>query len=274
MNIENHFIALMSQKRSRIGDDGAVLGEWVYSKDIFFENVHFKRQWLSSYQIGYKAMIINISDAIAMNAKPKYALVGVAMPRSMSLHDMGELSRGMRECADTFGVEIIGGDTISNVKLDLSVTIISKSKHPLMRRGLRAGDLIAHTGQIGESLRHLRYLMAGGKVNSQSRFVRPVLREKFIQKARPYLRCGMDISDGLYSDAGKLCSLNRLGIQWKSKLHKNRACSGEEYEMLIAFNPIHKQALMRISKLTRTPFSIIGTAKRGKAVNRCKAHHF
>ena len=274
MNIENHFITLMSQKKSHIGDDGAVIGEWIYSKDIFFENVHFKRQWLSYYQIGYKAMIVNISDAIAMNALPLYALVGVAMPKTMSIHEMSELSRGLRACASEFGVEIIGGDTISNVKLDISITIISKSKKPLMRKGLKVGDVIAYTGKIGDSLRHLRYLAAGGSVNRQSRFVKPVLRQKFISRSRSALRCGMDISDGLYSDLEKLCSLNRLGIDWKKHFGKNLGCSGEEYEMLIAFDPRQKKKLERMSSLTRTPLHIAGTVKRGKMVNRCKRHHF
>jgi thiamine-monophosphate kinase len=274
VNIENHFITLMSQKKSRIGDDGAIVGEWIYSKDIFFENVHFKRQWLSPYQIGYKAMIINISDAIAMNAKPKYALVGAAMPKHMTLHEMGELARGMKECAEEFGIEIIGGDTISNAKLDLSITIVSKSINPLTRAGMKIGDLIAHTGTIGSSLRQLQYLIAGGKVNSQSRFVRPVLRGKFIQKGRPFLRCGMDISDGLFSDTQKLCSANGFGIRWKHYVDKHRGCSGEEYEMLIAFNPRNRMKLQRISKLTRTPIHIVGTAKRGKIFSCCKTHHF
>jgi len=274
VNLENHFITLMSQKKSHIGDDGAVLGEWIYSKDIFFENVHFKRQWLCAYQIGYKAMIINFSDAIAMNAVPHYALVGVAMPKTMSLHDMSELSRGLRAGASEFGVEIIGGDTISNVKLDLSITIVSKSKNPLMRKGLKVGDLIAYTGKIGDSLRHLRYLMAGGSVNRQSRFVTPVLRQKFISNARCALRCGMDISDGLYSDVEKLCSSNRLGIHWDKHLGKNIGCSGEEYEMLVAFDPRHKKKLKRLSAHTRTPLHIVGVAKRGRIINRCKRHHF
>lgn len=264
----------MSDRNSPIGDDGAVIGEWIYSKDIFFENIHFKRQWLSAYQIGYKAMIINISDAIAMNAQPLYALVGVAMPKTMSLHEMDELARGMRECASQFAVEIIGGDTIANTKLDLSITIVSKSKKPLLRKGLKYGDVIAYTGKIGESLRHLRYLMAGGKVNSKSRFVRPVLRDSFIYKARPLLRCGMDLSDGLYSDVGKLCSANRCTVNWKKSHSKRTACSGEEYEMLVAFSARNAKALERMSKLTRTPLTIVGTVRRGKFVNRCKAHHF
>lgn len=274
MNVENYFINAMSQGSSHIGDDGAVVGEWVYSKDIFFENVHFKRKWLSAYQIGYKAMIINISDAIAMNAQPLYALVGVAMPKSMSLYAMDELARGMRECASQYGVEIIGGDTIANSKLDLSITIVSKSKTPLLRKGLKHGDVIAYTGKIGESLRHLRYLMAGGQVHTKSRFVRPVLRNLFVSKARSLLRCGMDISDGLYSDMGKLCAANRCGVTWKKRYPKHLACSGEEYEMLIAFNPNKAKALKRVSKLTRTPLTIVATVCRGKFINRCKAHHF
>lgn len=274
MNVENYFIKAMSHGSSHIGDDGAVMGEWIYSKDIFFENVHFKKKWLSPYQIGYKAMMINISDAIAMNAAPLYALVGAAMPKTMSLHAMEELARGIRDCAGQYGVEIIGGDTISNLKLDLSITIISNGKKPLLRKGLKAGDLIAHTGKIGESLRHLRYLMAGGKVHTNSRFVHPVLRQTFIQKGRSSLRCGMDISDGLYSDMGKLCSANRLGITWKKHYPKQIACSGEEYEMLIAFSPRKALALKRISKQTRTPLTIVATARRGKFINRCKAHHF
>ena len=274
MNVENYFINAMSGKNSPIGDDGAVIGGWIYSKDIFFENVHFKRTWLTAYQIGYKAMIINISDAIAMNAQPLYALIGAAMPKSMSLHEMDELARGMRTCADEFGIEIIGGDTIANSKLDLSVTIISKSTNPLLRTGLKCGDKIAYTGKIGESLRHLRYLMAGGRVHTNSRFVRPVLRRSFITKARTHLRCGMDISDGLYSDMGKLCAANGMGVSWNKRFSKQLACSGEEYEMLVALSPHKTKALKRICKLTRTPLTIVATARRGKFINRCKAHHF
>jgi len=264
----------MSSPRTRIGDDGAVLGKWVYSKDVFFENVHFKRQWLDEYQIGYKAMIINISDAIAMNAVPKFALLGIAMPRSMSLHQMEELSRGLKSGAAEYGIEIIGGDTIANVKLDLSITIISESKKPLLRQGLKVSDCIAYTGKIGESARHLRYLFAGGKVHTQSRFVAPKLRQRFVQKARTYLRCGMDLSDGLFSDTEKLCEANRLGIKWKQKPCKRIGCSGEEYEMLVAFDRRHLKAIKRLSHSTRTPLTCIGSAKRGRFTNRCKAHHF
>jgi thiamine-monophosphate kinase len=274
MNVESYFITQMSQKKSRIGDDGAVVEKWIYSKDLFFENVHFKRNWLSSYQIGYKAMIVNLSDAIAMNAVPHYALVGVAMPTKMSLSDRQELARGMRTAADEFGVEIIGGDTIGNTKIDLSITIISHSDHPLTRKGMKIGDTLAFTGNLGKSLRHLRYLMSGGKVHTKSRFVTPQLRADFIRQGRLALRCGMDISDGLLSDIQKLTALNHLGLRWDKKFKKTVGCSGEEYEMLIAFDSRHTKKLQKIAQRTKTPLTLIGTACRGKVVNRCKTHHF
>lgn len=274
MNAENYFISTFTSAGTHIGDDGACVGQWVYSKDVFFENVHFKRTWLSPYQIGYKAMIVNISDAIAMNATPAYALLGVAMPKSISLHQMDELSRGIRAAASEYGIEIIGGDTISNSKLDLSITIISQAKNPLLRRGLKKGDIIAYTGTIGKSARDLRYLLSGGKVHTKSRFVAPKLRQGFVSDARPYLRCGMDLSDGLCSDIEKLSRANRLGIQWDKKISKRVKCSGEEYEMLIAFSPRRLETIRRIAARTRTTITPVAHAVRGSYTNRCKRHHF
>lgn len=274
MNVENYFISTFRSFRKHIGDDGACIGEWVYSKDVFFENVHFKRRWLTEYQIGYKAMIVNISDAIAMNAIPKYALLGVAMPKSMSLHQMDELSRGMQAAASEYGIEIIGGDTIGNSKLDLSITIISRSTDPLLRRGLKKGDIIAYTGTIGKSAKELKYLLSGGKTHIKSRFAAPQLRQKFVSQSRRYLRCGMDISDGLFSDIGKLCEANRMGVRFTKKVPKKAGCSGEEYEMLIAFSPCKLQALRRVAARNRTIITPVAYAVRGSYTNRCKAHHF
>jgi thiamine-monophosphate kinase len=276
VNKEFYFIdTFRTSGRTAIGDDGARIGRWVYSKDLFFENVHFRRRWLDPYRIGYKAMIVNISDAIAMNATPRYALLGVGMPKSITTDQMDELSRGIRDAAERYGIEIIGGDTIANVKLDLSVTIVSEaSAKTLLRSGIKEGDCIAYTGTLGESARQLRYLMAGGKVHSQSRFVSPVLRQRFIRIAASKIRSGMDISDGLYSDLGKLSAANAKGFSLNRKIPKPLACSGEEYEMLIAFSPRNARAIQRLAALARTPITVIGRVKRGKFANRCKAHHF
>ena len=91
MNKEDYFISLFKSKK--IGDDGAVIGDYIYSNDAFFENVHFKKEWLSLDQIAYKAMIVNISDAIAMNAKPLYALLSIAIPSTYSKNDLKYIPR-------------------------------------------------------------------------------------------------------------------------------------------------------------------------------------
>ena len=96
MNKEEYFIKQFSNSKF-IGDDGAVVGNTVYSMDAFFENIHFKTQWFSLEQIAYKAMIVNISDAIVMNAIPKYALLSVAIPKTYNTKQLRELSKGFKK---------------------------------------------------------------------------------------------------------------------------------------------------------------------------------
>jgi thiamine-monophosphate kinase len=272
LNLENYFISQF--KSTSIGDDGAVIGEYIYSKDAFFEDVHFKREWMGCYDIARKAMLVNISDAVAMSAQPKYALLSVAMPKNISKDDMSELVRGFESVASKFGIKIIGGDTISNTKLDITVTIISKTKRPLLRKGLKDGYLLAYTGRLGQSQKELKKLMRLGSIHKKSKFIDIKLRDKFVQKTRRFLKVGMDISDGLFSDLEKLASLNKKGFRFYDKIPKDVGCSGEEYEMLIAFDKRDKKALIRHSAVARTPLNIFGESIRKKYTNRCKAHHF
>ena len=274
MNSEDYFISCFSKKNKHIGDDGALIDGFIYSKDAFFENVHFKRAWMSLKELAYRAMIVNISDAIAMNAKPLYALLAVAMPNELSKAQMKELSEGFIKAAQKYNIDIIGGDTISNTKLDISVTIISTTKNPLLRRGMKKGHLLAYTGKIGDSKKELQKLLRGGHLHSKSKFRNIVLRDKFISTCKRYLSAGMDISDGIFSDLDKLSSVNALGYRFLYKISKDIGCSGEEYEMLVAFDARHKKALLQRAKQTRTPLTIFAKATRTKYKNRCKAHHF
>lgn len=272
MNLESYFIKQFDTKH--IGDDGALIDGYVYSKDAFFESVHFKREWFSYYQIARKSMLVNISDAIAMNADPKYILLSVAMPKSMSREDMRELARGFKSVAEEFGAEIIGGDTIGNTKLDITVTVVSKVKKPLLRANVREGYLFAYTGELGESAKDLKKLFNLGKIHKKSKFVDIKLRANFVRGAQRVLKAGMDISDGLFSDIEKLTHLNRVGVKFASKIQKRVGCSGEEYEMLVAFDKRDKKALLRRAAQSRTPLTIFAKAARNRYTNRCKAHHF
>ena len=278
MNKEDYFIDCFS-KSPFIGDDAAVIGagklkNLCVSQDAFFENVHFRRDWMSLYQIAKKAMLVNISDAVVMNAKPRYALLTVAIPKDYSRSELKELARGFQDAADEYGITIIGGDTIANIKLDISVTIMAECEKPVRRSGMREGDLLAYTGDLGGSLRDLGRLLRGGSVNGRSRFIEPVLREKFFYEAASSIRCAMDISDGLFRDLEKLHRANGLGFEFFRPIPKRVGCSGEEFEILFAFDPAKESRILNIAKKTRTPVTIFARAVRKPYIDICKANHF
>jgi len=269
---EHYLIHKLSSKY--IGDDAAVVGDTLYSTDAFFEDVHFKREWMSMAQIGRKAMLINLSDAIAMNAKPQFALVTVSLPKDITNAEIDELTQSLESTADEYGCEIIGGDTVGGDKLHLSITIISKSDDPLLRSGLKEGDLLAFTGTLGDSKRDLDALIRGEKISGNSRFLEPVLRAEFIEKARPFLRVGMDISDGLYCDTNKLLDINKYGFNILKTINDNIGFSGEEYEMLIGFDPNELEKLKEIAESLNIPLTVFAEVVKNDERFKCKSHHF
>lgn len=273
MSKEEYFISGFNSKK--IGDDGAVIGSLVYSKDLFCEDIHFKLSWMSLKNIAIKSMLVNISDAIAMNAKPKQALLGLVIPSHFKLKELHELSSGFEEIAKKYNIEIIGGDTTSGDKLMISVTIISHTTKPMYRNNMRKGDLIAYTGTLGNSKKGLTKLLRGGKLSSKSKFITPSLKADFFYDASKYITAGLDISDGLSKDLSRLCkSSGKLGVKFSKKLSKNLLCSGEEYEMLFSFNSINLNKIKSLAKKHKTPITIFAKACRGKYTSTCKENHF
>ncbi len=279
MNKEDFFISCFSKnsKNSKkfIGDDGAVIGNLVYSQDAFFENIHFKRSWLSLSQIAKKAMLINISDAIVMNAVPKYALLTVAIPKNFKRVELEELANGFLTIAKEYNIEIIGGDTISNIKLDISITIISEiKKNPIYRKGLKENNLLAFTENLGNSKRDLNRLLKNFKINKNSKFIKPKLNPKFFYEIAPYINIALDISDGLYFELERVSKANRLTFKFLKNFSKRVGCSGEEYEILFGFNKKYLTKIESIAKKHRVNLNIFAKAIKGKYQNKCKAHHF
>ncbi|MDD3342979.1 MAG: thiamine-phosphate kinase [Sulfurospirillaceae bacterium] len=272
MSKEAYFISGFSS--SHIGDDGAVIRNKVYSKDLFCEDIHFKRQWMSLGQIAQKSMLVNISDAIAMNAKPTLALLGIVIPKTFSLTQLNELSSGFERVAKDYGISIIGGDTTAGEKLMISVTIISDVKKAIERKSAKIGDLVAYTGSLGSSQKELTRLLRGGKVGSQSRFIKPILKDKFFYKASSFVNAGMDISDGLSKDLSRLCQSSHVGVRFFKKLNKRLLCSGEEYELLFTFSPRYQKTIQRIAHKTRTKITLFGRITRSTYRCFCKEHHF
>ncbi|MCK5111279.1 MAG: thiamine-phosphate kinase [Arcobacteraceae bacterium] len=273
MNKEDYFIKQFKNSKF-IGDDGAVIGRWVYSADAFFENVHFKVKWMSLKQIGMKAMLVNISDAIVMNAVPKYALLTVAIPSNFSKKDLKELASGFKKVAKQYNIKIIGGDTISNIKLDISVTIISVTKNPTLRTGTKKGDLVCFTGSLGKSKKDLEKLLLGKKVKKNSKFIKPQLNAEFFYEIAPYINSALDISDGLFFELERLSKANKIGFKFFQDIQSEVGCSGEEYEILFTFKKSAKKDIKRIAKKYKIKLNIFAKAIKGKYKCKCKGHHF
>jgi thiamine-monophosphate kinase len=277
-NKENYFIKQFIKKsKNIIGDDGAVIGTKVYSTDAFFENVHFKREWMSLKQIAIKSMLVNISDAIVMNAKPKYALLTVAIPSSFTKKDLNFLASGFKKIARQYDIEIIGGDTIANEKLDISVTIISQTNNPILRSGTKEDDLICYTGTLGRCKKDLKKLFDGKKISKKSKFIKPQLKAEFFYEIAPYINSALDISDGLFFELERLSKINNINFKFKKNISKQIGCSGEEYEILFTFDKSAKKQIKKIAKKYKIKLNIFAKAikqTKGKYQCKCKGHHF
>jgi thiamine-monophosphate kinase len=273
MNKEEYFIKQFSNSKF-IGDDGAVVGSKVYSMDAFFENVHFKTQWFSLKQIAYKSMIVNISDAIVMNAQPKYALLSVAIPSSYTNKELKELSSGFKKAAKEFGIEIIGGDTISNNKLDISITIISETKKPILRSTAKKDDLFCYTGTLGTCKKDLEKLFNNEKINKKSKFLKPKLNAEFFYESAKYITSALDISDGLFFELQRVSKASNIGFEFFEKINEDIGTSGEEYEILFSFNKKHLKKVEKIAKKHKVKLNIFAKAIEGKYKTRTKNHHF
>jgi thiamine-monophosphate kinase len=229
---------------------------------------------MSLKEIAKKSMLVNISDAIVMNAIPKYALLTVAIPKSYKTDDLKELSSGFKEVADEYGIDIIGGDTISNTKLDISITIVSQTKKPIYRKGLKQNHLLAYTNTLGSVKKDLKRAFRNQRLPKSSKFITPKLNPKFFYEISKYISFGMDISDGLFFELSRVSKLNKLDFKFYKKYSKDIGCSGEEYEPLFGFDARHKAKIENIAKKHRIKLNIFAKAKRGKYKCKCKAHHF
>lgn len=280
MDKEGYFIKQIASN-GYIGDDGAVVFDklhknekYVYSMDAFFEDVHFKKDWLTLFQIAQKSMLVNISDAIVMNAIPKYALLSIAIPSFYTKEDLEELAKGFKKVSKEYGIEIIGGDTISNTKLDISVTIVSATKNPIYRSGTKKGDLICYTGELGSAKKDLDKLFNNQKIDQNSKFIKPKLNGDFFYKVSKYINSALDISDGLFFELERLSKMNKIGFEFIDEIKEDIGCSGEEYEILFTFDKKHQDKIVKIAKQFDIKLNIFAKATKGSFECICKKHHF
>ena len=235
------------------GDDAAVLaapsGQLVLTADALIEGVHFDLGFTSPRDLGYKAVVVNVSDIAAMGASPRAALVTLALSRQLEAAWVMELYGGMREAADEHALWIVGGDLTRADQVAISVTVAGDVApgRAVTRSGARPGDVVAVTGALGASAGGLR-VMAGGRVRTDAD--RALLRAH----QRPGARVGegavlarhgatamMDVSDGLAKDLTRLAAAS--GIRARLRIadvpvadgatEAEALGGGEDYELLV-----------------------------------------
>jgi thiamine-monophosphate kinase len=211
-----------------IEHDAAQLdGGLVVTQDALVEGVHFRLDWTTHRELGYKAAAINLSDLAASAAEPDALLVTLGAPAEMTLEDVLELYEGLNEP----GVPVVGGDTTRSELLYLSVTALGRSERVPGRDGAQPGDLVVLTGPLG----------AAGAAFRQGRHARPPLRLAEGHHLGSVAHALTDVSDGLAADAAHIarrsgCRLviDLEGVPLADGATVDDLGFGEDYELLAA----------------------------------------
>ena len=220
-----------------IGDDAAVLshgGETVISTDMLVEGVHFDLGYMPLKHLGYKAVVVNLSDIYAMNAQATQVLVSIAVSNRFTLEALEELYAGVHLACKTYGVDLVGGDTTSSKQgLQLSVTAvgIAPKTGVALRSGANENDLLVVSGDLGAAYMGLQVLARENEVFKANpnhkpdldpytylveRQLKPEARKDIVSllEALEVTPTSMiDISDGLSSEVLHLCKQSEVGCK-------------------------------------------------------------
>ena len=268
-----------------VGDDCAVLQlggrDWVAASDMLVSGHHF-RGWAAPEEVGYKAVAVNVSDVAAMGGTPRFVLAsGGAPDPETTLRCFG----GVIEACEVFGLYPLGGDTTRADALTVDVAILGElSAPPVLRSRARPGDLLAVTGELGASAAGLLALEGGG--SGPWRLVRRHLRpEPRVAAGSAAARLGanamIDLSDGLASDARRVCEPSGVGCRvnldllpvagdtrrFLETLGRDpeivAAAGGEDYELLIS---APEPVLEELARSVEVPLTTIGEVTDGADV--------
>lgn len=281
--------------RVGIGDDCAVFTpgagmEMVTTTDMLLEGVHFRLDWTDLRSLGQKSLAVNLSDVAAMGAVPKRAYLSLAIPKSMEFSDIEAFMEGFLTYAKKEGVTLAGGDTCASLQgLVVSVTVEGELPvgRAVLRSGACPGDLLMVTGCLGESALALHDLTNGRvpSVGLAQRHHRPEARTRAgaLFRQTEGVTSMIDLSDGLFGDAGHIARLSGVGIwiyeeaiplssEVRERIRKSgelRDCAlsgGEDYELLLTIDPASKHEVMLLAAREGIPLTVIGSVVDGDRI--------
>ncbi len=269
--------------RLGIGDDAALLavpaGQLLaVSTDTLVAGVHFP-QSSKAYDVGWKALAVNLSDLAAMGATPAWATLALTLPQA-DAHWVGGFADGFAALAREFKLALVGGDTTQG-PLSITVTVhgFVAEGAALLRSGARVGDAVFVTGTLGDAAAGLRCLdkndreaerllsvPAGTRESLVERLNRPIPRVALGLALRGKASACIDVSDGLLADLGHVCSASRVGAEIDVELlpHSSaltavfdtpalqgfQLCGGDDYEL--CFTAAEHGAVALLGDLARS----------------------
>ena len=237
-HLTQHFEIKQKSTIKGIGDDAAVLEfkskKIVVTTDLLVEQVHFDLSYMPLKHLGYKSIMVNLSDVYAMNANATQVTVSIAVSNRFPLEALEELYSGIEAAASLYNVDVVGGDTTSSTTgLIISVTAIGEvdEKNVVYRSGAKPNDLLVVTGDLGAACMGLQVLEREKEVlkvnpNNQpdldlytyiiERQLKPEARKdivKLLKELKVKPTSMIDISDGLSSETIHLCKQSNVGVE-------------------------------------------------------------
>jgi thiamine-monophosphate kinase len=223
-----------------VGDDAAVINYTdtdkvtLVSTDMLVEGVHFDLTYVPLKHLGYKSVIVNLSDIYAMNGQPKQIVVSIALSSRFSLEAVEELYAGMLVACEKYGVDLIGGDTTSSLSgLIISITVMGEGdkNKVVYRNGAKDKDLLCVSGDLGGAYMGLQVLEREKSVFKENPKIQPDLEGKdyiLERQLKPEARKDIiklfedlnlqptsmiDVSDGLASEILHICEQSNVGVE-------------------------------------------------------------
>ncbi len=279
-----------------VGDDAAVLDyenkQIVVSSDLLTEGVHFNLMYVPLKHLGYKSVVVNLSDIFAMNAVPRQIVVNIALSNKFSVEAVEEIYSGIHLACEKYNVDLVGGDTTSSLTgLTISVTVIGEAEQDdlVYRSSAKPTDLLCVSGDLGGAYMGLQLLERENEVFKVNENMQPqlqgydyILERQLKPEARgdiisAFKKIGIkptsmiDISDGLSSEIMHLCKSSGTGCnlyedkipmdfqtkKMAEELNINPLVAalngGEDYELLFTIS------IKDFEKIKKDPdFTIIG----------------
>ncbi len=285
-----------------IGDDAAVIlpGKareyWVVTTDLLLENIDFRRDWTTPGELGHKSLAVNLSDLAAMGVQPRFFTVSLALPSDFSEKWILDFYKGLTKLGGSKSAWLIGGDlSRSENGILISITAMGESlkRKVIYRSGGKPGDLLYVTGNLGVSAAGLK-LLQNGCERPRSHPQRKAIHAHKMPDPRcetglwlaqsGFVRCMMDLSDGLSMDLPRMCSASGVGAeidagrlpvfsmssQWGCDPIELALNGGEDFELLFAVPKAKARSFERAYPVKLPKISNIGAMT--DAVNSIGLH--